>query len=505
MVAKIRSLGLQGIGGYEVSAEIFLSGGLPQFDLVGLPDAAVKEARERVRASVKNCGLDFPVSRVTVNLAPADRKKAGTVYDLPILLGILIASGQARPLPPDAAVIGELSLSGEVRPVRGALPMALAAEKAGIRELYVPAGNAREAAYADHLTVYPVHTVPELLAHLAGEKKITPAEPPMPSEEELLFPDYAEVKGQENVKRALEVAAAGGHNVLMVGPPGSGKSMLAKRLPGILPDMSREETMESTGIWSVCGLTDEKRPILRQRPFRAPHHTLSAAAMAGGAQLQPGEVSLAHNGVLFLDELPEYHRDVLEVMRQPLEDGQVTITRAAGRVTYPSRFMLVCAMNPCRCGYYGSGIRECTCRREDIKKYLSKISGPLLDRIDIQVELPALSFDELTREEKSESSAQIRARVEDARSLAVRRMGSASACNAAMTRSEIREFCAVGDASLRLLKTAFEKMNLSARGYDRVLRVARTVADLAHSESIEPQHVAEAIQLRSLDKKYFGI
>lgn len=323
MVAKIRSLGLQGIGGYEVSAEIFLSGGLPQFDLVGLPDAAVKEARERVRASVKNCGLDFPVSRVTVNLAPADRKKAGTVYDLPILLGILIASGQARPLPPDAAVIGELSLSGEVRPVRGALPMALAAEKAGIRELYVPAGNAREAAYADHLTVYPVHTVPELLAHLAGEKKITPAEPPVPSEEELIFPDYAEVKGQENVKRALEVAAAGGHNVLMVGPPGSGKSMLAKRLPGILPDMSREETMESTGIWSVCGLTDEKRPILRQRPFRAPHHTLSAAAMAGGAQLQPGEVSLAHNGVLFLDELPEYHRDVLEVMRQPLEGPQL--------------------------------------------------------------------------------------------------------------------------------------------------------------------------------------
>ena len=458
MVAKIRSLGLQGIGGYEVSAEIFLSGGLPQFDLVGLPDAAVKEARERVRASVKNCGLDFPVSRVTVNLAPADRKKAGTVYDLPILLGILIASGQAGPLPPDAAVIGELSLSGEVRPVRGALPMALAAEKAGIRELYVPAGNAREAAYADHLTVYPVHTVPELLAHLAGEKKITSAEPPMPSEEELIFPDYAEVKGQENVKRALEVAAAGGHNVLMVGPPGSGKSMLAKRLPGILPDMSREETMESTGIWSVCGLTDEKRPILRQRPFRAPHHTLSAAAMAGGAQLQPGEVSLAHNGVLFLDELPEYHRDVLEVMRQPLEDGVVTVSRAAGTAVYPSRFMLVCAMNPCKCGWYGQPGGRCRCSEKSVRAYHAKLSGPLMDRIDIIVEVPALAYDELRRRPDGESSETIRQRVNRAREMQRKRFSSGTVSNANMSPRDMERYCSLTPEGDALMKDAFHAL-----------------------------------------------
>ncbi len=362
MLATIRSLGVKGIGGYGVSVEVFVSNGLVNFDIVGLPDAAVKEARERVRAAIKSNGFKFPVSRVTVNLAPADTKKAGTVYDLPIMLGILAATGVIRQPKPDCAFFGELSLNGTLRHVNGALPMAVAAAREGIRELFVPADNAQEASYADGVTVYPVENVSELIAHLRGEFRIKPMEAPKLDPTAVKYLDFADVKGQENVKRAMEIAAAGGHNILIVGPPGAGKSMMSKRLPGILPDMTREEMLKSTEIYSVAGLTGKDNPIIAARPFRAPHHTVSSTAISGGGTIpRPGEISLAHNGVLFLDELPEFRKDVLEVLRQPLEDGEVTVSRVAGTETFPANFMLVCAMNPCKCGWYGHPSGRCRC------------------------------------------------------------------------------------------------------------------------------------------------
>ena len=507
MYAKVNSLGLFGLNAFPVVVEIDTSKGTPSFEIIGLADIVVKESRERIRAALRASYINFPIARVIVNLAPADTKKTGSAHDLAIFAALLSVTGNISSDISDAAFIGEVSLNGDLRGVNGVLPMVLVAKKSGFKRVFVPEINAYEASVVEGIEVYGISNTAQLIKHFEGSDPIAPKKTyEVRDEERFDALDFADVKGQQMAKKALEIAAAGSHNVLMIGAPGSGKSMLAKRINTILPAMTFEESIETTNIHSICGLLNPDMPLVTRRPFRSPHHTISSAGLSGGGSVpHPGEISLANNGVLFLDELAEFSRGTLEILRQPLEDKKVTISRASGTVTYPCSFMLIAAMNPCPCGYYGNPNHECRCTKNQVTGYLSKISGPMLDRFDIHCRINPVDFNSISSAKKEESSAEIRERVQRAREIQNKRYkGTGITCNAGIEDSIINEVCVLTETAKDTLRDVFGKMGLSARGYNRILKLARTIADMEGADIIDRQHISKAVQFRSLDRQFWG-